>query len=78
MKTVSGPATKIAAVTPHDTNTLTMPCVALYITGAGNIKITAVEGGTETFAVTAGQILPIAASVVFSTGTTATGIIALA
>lgn len=77
MKSISGPATKIAAVTPSDSADLNPPCVALAITTAGNVKVTAVDGGTETFAVTAGQILPVAVSRVWSTGTTATGIIAL-
>lgn len=78
MKTVSGPATKIVAVTPSDTVDLSPPCAALYIGGAGNVKVTAVDGGTETFtAVPAGTILPVAASRVFSTLTTATSVIAL-
>ena len=50
----------------------------LYIGGAGNIKVTTVAGDIVTFnGVLAGSFFPVNVLKVFSTGTTATNIIAL-
>ena len=70
-------ATKLRAVTPSDSTVVN--CQALYVGGAGNVAIIAVD---DTAAVTlnsvpAGAILPIACSQVMSTNTTATNIVAL-
>jgi hypothetical protein len=69
------------AVTKHDTNPSigggTVKCDALFIGGAGNVVAT-VDGVDLTFlGLAAGSILPVRASAVKSTNTTATGIIAL-
>lgn len=67
-----------AAVTPHDTNPLADPVSALYIGGAGNVKVVMENGETVTFiAIPVGTILPIAVLRVFNTDTTATNIIGL-
>lgn len=72
------PADFAAAVTPHDTNALANFARALYVGGTGDVKLTTPGGSTVTFAgVPAGTILPVRAKVVFSTGTTATSIIAI-
>lgn len=67
------------AVTPHDTNPMTGGATALYVGGAGAIVLRAADSGSDvTFAaVPAGTILPVRASHVRATGTTATAIIAL-
>lgn len=68
-----------AAVTPHDTNPSigSIPCDALYVGGAGALVAT-INGTDVTFAaVPAGTILPVKASAVKATGTTATSIVAL-
>ena len=70
-------ATKIAAVTKSDTTILEPFPVALFIGGAGDIAIEAVDGGTATFTVPAGTELHVQARRVLSTGTDATNIIAL-
>jgi hypothetical protein len=78
MKSISGPATKAADVTLHDSNGLAPPCAALFVGTGGNLKVTLVDGGTVTFNnVPSGSVLPVAASVVWSTGSTASGVIAL-
>lgn len=71
------PAYDAASVTTSDTTRLG-GVRALYIGGAGDVKITT-EGGTDvTFTgIAAGSILPIRATRVYATGTTATDIIAL-
>lgn len=66
-------------VTPSDTTLIN--CRAIFIGGAGNLTIS--KDGSSTgvlFAVTAGQILPVMLDQgrIMSTGTTATGIVALA
>ena len=70
------PAVNVAAVTPHDTNTIET-CRALYIGVSGDVKVTAKDGGTATFLSVPIGILPVMTNQVFATGTTATDIIAL-
>ena len=61
------------AITPHDINELAYVTRALWVGGAGNVKVTMENGDTVTFSgVAAGTMLPIRARLVFSTGTTAT------
>jgi len=72
------PAQDAVAVTPSDTTELSPIARSLYIGVEGNIKVTTEAGSDITFVgVTAGSILPVRCRRVFSTGTTATDIIAL-
>jgi hypothetical protein len=68
-----------AAVTPADGTDLPNAATrGLWVGGVGNVKVDMVGGGTVTLlAVPAGTWLRIAAKRVYSTGTTATSIIAL-
>lgn len=71
------PAEGAVAVTPHDTTELATVCRALYVGGAGNVSVS-MGGSVVTFVgVPAGSILPIRTSLVRSTLTTATNIVAL-
>lgn len=72
----SGPATKAVAVTPHDSNNID-PCVALYIGAAGTLKVTCFDGTDCTFAAVSAGVLPLRVKRVWSTGTSATSIVAL-
>ena len=64
------------AVTPSDTLSLGATST-IYIGGAGNIKVVTTGGDTVTFnGVLAGIFLPVAVTQVFSTGTTATNMVA--
>lgn len=75
---LSSPCERLAAVTPHDTDELGYVTRALFVGGAGTVKVTTVKGDTVTLTgVAAGSILPIRAKLVFSTGTTATYITAM-
>jgi hypothetical protein len=56
---------------------LGLGCRAFHIGGAGDLVVEMYGGGDVTFTVTAGQILPISASTVRQTGTTATAVVAL-
>lgn len=71
------PAYDAASVTPSDTTRLG-GVRALYIGGPGNVKITTEAGADVTFTgVLGGSILPVRATRVYATGTTATNIISL-
>lgn len=76
---------RAAAVTPSNTENIpsvsggenTQGCI-LYIGGAGNLKVLTIGGDEVTFqAVPVGTTLQVRVLRVFSTGTTATNIVAL-
>lgn len=72
------PADGAFAITPNDSADLSNTTRAIYVGGAGDVKLTTTRGDTVTFsAVPVGSILPVRASRVFATGTTATNLIAL-
>lgn len=63
---------------PNDTTELLQVSRALYVGQGGDIPLTLVDGDTLVFeAVPSGSILPVRASIVRATGTTAAAIIAL-
>ncbi len=65
-------------VTPSDVTPLAQVSRALYIGQGGDVDVTLADGDTVIFeAVPGGSLLPIRAETVRSTGTTATGIVAL-
>ncbi|MFK7699655.1 spike base protein, RCAP_Rcc01079 family [Pseudomonas caspiana] len=73
---LNSPISFVFAIAPDDASDLPEITRALYIGGAGNIRLVARDGGTVTYAnVPAGSRLPIRASRVLATGTTATNII---
>lgn len=76
---IFGPADNAFAVTPHDSTDFTYACRALYIGGAGNISVQTIGGQSAVVFVglPAGTILPVRATRVNSTSTTATSIVAL-
>lgn len=71
-----GPATKAAAVTPNDTNDLAYNSKRLHIGTGGTVKIDTVGGDTVTYTAASGTYLNVRAKKVYSTGTTATNIVA--
>jgi len=61
-----------------DTVDLTVACRGIYVGVTGNLKVTMPDGTTPTFLnIAAGVVHPIAATRVWSTGTTATGLFAI-
>lgn len=76
---LDSPAENSAAVTPNDSTDLAFTTRALYIGGAGDVKVDMVGTGTAvTFAgCLAGTVLPVRVERVYSTDTTATNIVAL-
>lgn len=77
---VSEPSRLPFAITPHDTNALTLVPKALYVGVGGTIVLRGIDAGSDvTFRnVASGQVLDVRASHVRVTGTTATDIIGLA
>lgn len=77
-KNDNDPAYGAAVLTLHDTNELAVYSRAIYVGGTGNLKVTMVDGSTPTFtAIPVGTILPICVKVAWSTGSTATNVVAL-
>lgn len=75
----SSPARDAFLVIPHDTVALPRLPKALLIGVAGALTLRAVDGTADvSFAVTAGQIVPIRAAFVRSSGTSASQIVGLA
>lgn len=75
---LESPAERAFAITGNDSTDLTVYPRAIYVGGAGNVKVTTLGGDTVTFnGALAGTILPVRAVRVFSTGTTATNLIGL-
>ena len=75
---VSGPATRLAAITPSDSVPILGGTRALYVGVGGNVSVISAAGETVTLAnVATGTILPIRVTHVRSTGTTATNIVGL-
>lgn len=74
--TSTSPAEHAFAVTPHDTNAVTHDTRGIYVGVSGNVKVTTIGGEAVTFVgLAAGVIHPIAAHIIWSTGTTATSIV---
>jgi hypothetical protein len=70
------PAEKYSSVTPHDTTDLAPPTRGIYVGASGDVKVISLDGNDVTFTdLAAGIIHPIACTRVYSTGTTATGIV---
>ncbi len=74
---LESPGWSVADVTPADGSDLPKPFAKITAKVAGNVKITASGGGTATLAIAAGGVLPVFVDRVWSTDTTATGIVAI-
>jgi len=73
----SDPAEHAASVTPSDTEDLTTPARGLYVGTPGDVKVITIHGETVTFPNVPVGILPVRATRVYDTDTTATDIVAL-
>ena len=76
----AAPARRAEAVTPSDTTDLTVVAKALYVGGAGDVRVVpaaAPGGAAVTFANHPVGYLPIQCSRVLQTGTTAQSLVAL-
>ena len=75
---LESPAERAFAITGNDSTDLTIFPRAIYVGGAGNVKVITLGGDTVTFSgALAGTIIPVRVTRVFSTGTTATNLLGL-
>lgn len=74
----TSPFNNAAAIVLHDTNELANVTRGIYVGVGGNIKVSMWDSGVVTFTgVPTGTVLDIRAKIVWSTGTTATTMLAL-
>lgn len=75
---LASPAFDAAEIVPDDGSDLPHVSRALYIGGAGTVRLRMASGDEVTFSgLAAGIVYPFRAARVMATGTTATGIVAL-
>jgi len=75
---LESPAERAFAITGNDSTDLTIFPRAIYVGGAGNVKVITLGGDTVTFSgMLAGTVLPVRVKRVFSTDTTATNLLGL-
>lgn len=74
---LESPATHIANVTPNDANDLPVASRALNVATAGSVRVTTVGGDTGDVYIAAGVPFPVRVTRVWSTGTTAAGIVVM-
>lgn len=72
---ISGPVAHGAEVIPDDGLDLAHVTRAIYIGGAGDVRVTMADGGVVTFAALSAGWHPVRVSRVHATATTATNII---
>lgn len=75
---LESPATRLAEVAPSDTNLLTFATRAIVVETSGHVSVTMVSGDVGRIFVAAGIPFPVRVTRIMATGTTATGIVALA
>ena len=67
------------AITPHDSNEITIQLKGLRFNGAGTVAMRGKDSSVDvSYAVVAGEVLDVDVAFVRATGTTATGIVGLA
>ncbi|MBW9070717.1 spike base protein, RCAP_Rcc01079 family [Agrobacterium pusense] len=75
---LESPASHAFDVVPDDANPLPSSTRAIYVGNGGHLCLTLLSGATVTFQnLPAGSLLPVRATRIFSTRTTATGIVGL-
>jgi hypothetical protein len=75
---LESPASHVFAVVPDDATDLPMASRALSVAQTGLVQVTTTGGTTATIYVAAGGAFPVRAVRIWATGTTASGIVALA
>lgn len=77
-RSLTSPAENAAAIVPDDAALLPQVTRALYVGGAGTVRLRMIGGDVVSFAgLPAGILLPLRATQVLATGTTATGLVGL-
>ncbi|MEM6761254.1 MAG: hypothetical protein AAF615_00105, partial [Pseudomonadota bacterium] len=75
---MNAPASDAFAIVPDDGQDLPFVTRGLYAGGTGDVRVVTLEGSTATFRnLAAGTVLPVSASRVLATGTTASDLLGL-
>lgn len=74
---LTSPPPNCAEVTPNDGADLAKDTRAINVAGSGTVKVTTTKGQTVTLYIAAGIAFPVRVSRIWSTDTTATGIVAM-
>lgn len=75
---LTSPAEAAEAITPSDSTALARVTRAIWVGGAGDLRVTLLGGMTVTLAgAAAGMVYPLRVTQVLATGTTATGLVGL-
>ena len=74
---LESPARHIELITPSDTADLECASRAVSVAGAGDLRVTMIDGSEGTLFLAAGIAFPIRVTRIWDAGTTATGIVAL-
>ena len=74
---LESPASRLAAVTPSDSVDLATDSRAIKVAAAGSVRVTTVGGDTVTVIIAAGIAFPVRARRIWTTGTTATGLVVM-
>ncbi len=74
---LESPPTQAETVVPSDANDLAFTSRAINVAETGTVAVTTLSGDVVTLYIAAGVAFPIRATRIWSTGTTATGIISL-
>lgn len=77
-RSLTGPPDEAASIAPSDTADLAVATRALYVGTGGDVRLRMLGGGEITLAnVASGSLIPIRATRVFATGTSATQLVGL-
>lgn len=76
-KVQAGVATDLVPITPSDTTDLAEACWAIYVNVSGDIRIKTLRGTIVTLSAVPVGVLPVGASRVYATGTTASNLLAV-
>lgn len=77
-RSLTAPATDAFAIAPNDGADFARPARAIYVGSGGDLALVTMAGSQVLFSsLNAGTILPVSATRVRATGTTATGLVGL-
>ena len=76
-KVQAGVATDLVPIVPSDTTDLPEACWAIYVNTSGDIRIKTLRGTVVTLSAVPVGVLPVGAARVYTTGTTATALLAV-
>lgn len=74
---LTSPAEQAFEIIPDDGVDLAVPTRALCVSGSGTVRVTTLGGSTATLYLAAGVPFPVRASRIWTSGTSATGIVGL-